>query len=115
MAMCRRGHRVGVGLVENMEQEKAEVARLWWMVARVGQDDSVALGQAGYAIAFVYRDLPSAKELAVALRVARAREMSVCVLNVRSRTMTYNKDRLPQCRLDRGSEPSVRPAARSSI
>jgi TolB-like protein/class 3 adenylate cyclase len=63
MAMCCHGHRVGFGLVENMEQEKAEVARLWRMVARVGHDDSVALGQAGFAIAFVYRDLPSAKEL----------------------------------------------------
>ena len=63
MAMCCHGHRVGFGLVENKEQEKAEVARLWRMVARVGKDDSVALGQAGYAVAFVYRDLPAAKEL----------------------------------------------------
>ncbi len=63
MSMCCHGHRVGFGLVENMDEEKAEVARLWRMVTRVGQDDSVALGQAGYAIAFVYRDLPAAKEL----------------------------------------------------
>lgn len=63
MAMCCHAHRAGFGLIENIEQEKAEVARLWRMVARVGQDDSVALGQAGWAIAFVHRDLPAAREL----------------------------------------------------
>lgn len=63
MAMCCHGHRAGFGLIKDIEQEKAEVARLWRMVLRVGQDDSVALGQAGWAIAFIHRDLPSARQL----------------------------------------------------
>jgi adenylate cyclase len=39
------------------------VTRLWRIVTRVGQEDGVALSHAAWAVAFVLRDLASAKQL----------------------------------------------------
>jgi TolB-like protein/class 3 adenylate cyclase len=63
MAMRCHAFRVSFGSFEDMAQEKSEVTRLWRMVARVGQDDGIALGLAGWAVAHVLRDLASATPL----------------------------------------------------
>jgi TolB-like protein len=55
--------RKGFGLVEDIEHERTEVTRLWRIVMRIGQDDGMALSQAAWAVAYVLRDLASAKRL----------------------------------------------------
>jgi adenylate cyclase len=63
MAMFCHANRVGWGLAEDIARERDEVTRLWRIVARVGSDDGVALAQAGWAVAYILRDLSSAKRL----------------------------------------------------
>jgi TolB-like protein/class 3 adenylate cyclase len=63
MAMFCRAGRFGYGSVKDLAREQSEVTRLWQMVARVGSDDDRALAAAGWAVAYVLRDLSSAKEL----------------------------------------------------
>jgi TolB-like protein len=55
--------RIAFDLVEDIEHERTEVTRLWRIVMRIGQDDGVALSQAAWAVAYVLRDLASAKRL----------------------------------------------------
>jgi TolB-like protein/class 3 adenylate cyclase/tetratricopeptide (TPR) repeat protein len=64
MAMICYANRLGYyGTVKELAREQSEVTRLWQMVARVGNDDGRALASAGWAVAYVLRDLSSAKEL----------------------------------------------------
>ncbi|SEP24144.1 adenylate cyclase [Rhodospirillales bacterium URHD0017] len=63
MALTCHVFRLDHGLAQDREQEKNEVTRLWRMVSRVGQDDSVALSHTAWAVARVLHNLPSAKEL----------------------------------------------------
>ena len=63
MAMFCHANRVGWGLAEDIARERDEITRLWRIVARVGNDDGVALAQAGWAVAYILRDLSSAKRL----------------------------------------------------
>jgi TolB-like protein len=63
MAMSCYANRVGYGTVTELAREQAEVTRLWQMVARVGNDDGRALAAAGWAVAYVLRDLSSANSL----------------------------------------------------
>jgi TolB-like protein len=63
MAMWCYANRIGFGAVADSAREKSEVMRLGGLVERVGQEDGVALGQAAWAVAYVLRDLPSAKRL----------------------------------------------------
>jgi adenylate cyclase len=63
MAMFCHANRIGFGLTEDLAYRRSEIARLWQIVARVGHDDSVALGQAAWAVALVLRDLSSARQL----------------------------------------------------
>ena len=61
--MFCHANRVGWGLAEDIARERDEITRLWRIVARVGNDDGVALAQAGWAVAYILRDLSSAKRL----------------------------------------------------
>jgi adenylate cyclase len=63
MTMYCHVNRVAFALVENIEHERSEVTRLLQIVIRVGQEDDVALSAAAYAVAYVLRDLASAKRL----------------------------------------------------
>jgi TolB-like protein len=63
MAMFCHANRVGFGLTKDIAHEREEVSRLWQIVARIGNDDGVAMAQAGWAVAYILRDLPSAKKL----------------------------------------------------
>src|SRR6476660_1409148 len=63
MAMVCHANRLTFGLADDRERERSEVTRLWQIVARVGNDDSRALASAGWAVAYVLRDLSSAKQL----------------------------------------------------
>jgi adenylate cyclase len=63
MTMWCHANRVGYGLVEDIERERNEVRRLWRIVMQVGQEDGVALSQAAWSVAYVLRDLGSAKLL----------------------------------------------------
>lgn len=64
MAMFCYANRLGYyGTADELARDQAEVRRLWQLVARVGNDDGRALAAAGWAVAYVLRDLSSAKEL----------------------------------------------------
>ena len=65
MAMHCHAHRFDLLLAEavDLEHRRSEISRLWQMVARVGQDDAVALGEAAWAVAYLLRDLSSARQL----------------------------------------------------
>jgi adenylate cyclase len=63
MAIFCHTNRVGFSLARDIDKEKCEVARLLEMIMRVGQDDGVAIGQAAFAVAYVLRDVVSAKRL----------------------------------------------------
>jgi TolB-like protein/class 3 adenylate cyclase/tetratricopeptide (TPR) repeat protein len=63
MTMWCRANRVAFGFVEDIEHERTEVTKLLQIVMRVGQEDGVALSGAAYAVAYVMRDLASAKRL----------------------------------------------------
>jgi len=62
MAMFCHGNRLGYG-VADATHERSEVSRLLQIVTRVGQEDGVALERAAFAMAYVLRDLSSAKQL----------------------------------------------------
>ena len=63
MAMYCHANRLGYGMASDAAHERSEISRLLQMVMRVGQDDGVALGQAAWAVAYVLRDLSSAKQM----------------------------------------------------
>jgi TolB-like protein/class 3 adenylate cyclase len=63
LAMFCHAQRLGFGSVRDLAREQSEVTRLWQMVTRVGNDDGRALAHAGWAVAYVLRDLSSAKQL----------------------------------------------------
>jgi adenylate cyclase len=63
MAIHCHALRVGWGVARDIEKEKSEVTRLLEMIMRVGQDDAVAMGHAAWAVAYVLRDIGSAKQL----------------------------------------------------
>jgi TolB-like protein len=63
LAMVCHAYRLGFGSVKDLARERNEVVRLWQIVARVGNDDGRALAAAAWAVAYMLRDLPSAKEL----------------------------------------------------
>ena len=71
MTMWCHANRVVYGLFEDIEHERSEVTRLWRIVMRIGEEDGVALSQAAWAVAYVLRDLASAKRL-----IDRAVELS---------------------------------------
>ena len=65
MAMHCHAHRFDLLLADaaDIARRRSEISRLWQMVARVGQDDGVALGEAAWAVAYLLRDLSSARQL----------------------------------------------------
>ncbi len=63
MTMSCHGSRSGFGLIEDIEHERTEVARLLQIVMRIGQDDGLALSHAAWPVAYILRDLTSAKRL----------------------------------------------------
>jgi adenylate cyclase len=63
MTMSCHVNRMGLGLVEDIEQARSEVTRLLQIVMRIGQEDDLVLSQAAWAVAYVLRDLASAKRL----------------------------------------------------
>jgi adenylate cyclase len=63
MAMLCHAQRAAFGTAKDMAQEKSEVARLWRIVTRVGQEDGVAIAHAAWAVAYVLRDIPAAKQM----------------------------------------------------
>jgi len=63
MAMYCHAQRLAFGVASDVTHERSEVSRLLQMVTRVGQEDGVALEKAAWAVAYVLRDLSSAKQL----------------------------------------------------
>jgi TolB-like protein/class 3 adenylate cyclase len=65
MAMHCHAHRFDLLLAEadDIAHRRNEISRLWPIVARVGQDDGVALCEAAWAVAYLLRDLLSARQL----------------------------------------------------
>jgi hypothetical protein len=63
MTMWCRATRLLYGVADDIERERREVARLWQIVTRVGQEDGVALSQASWAVASVLHDLASARQM----------------------------------------------------
>jgi TolB-like protein/class 3 adenylate cyclase len=65
MAMHCHAHRFDLLLAEadDIARRRSEISRLWPIVARVGQEDGVALGEAAWAVAYLLRDLSSARQL----------------------------------------------------
>jgi adenylate cyclase len=63
MTMWCHAIRLGAGLVEDIEYERSEVTRLLRIIVRVGQEDGMALSHAAWTVAYVLRDLSSAKQL----------------------------------------------------
>ena len=63
MAMYCHANRLGFGVASDVTHERSEISRLLQMVTRVGQEDGVALEKAAWAVAYVLRDLSSAKQL----------------------------------------------------
>jgi tetratricopeptide (TPR) repeat protein len=55
---------------------RSEIERLWRIVARIGNDDGVALAHAGWAVAYILRDLSSGKKL-----IDRALEINANIAN----------------------------------
>jgi TolB-like protein len=65
MAMHCHAHRFDLLLAEadDIAHRRSEISRLWQIVARVGHDDGVALGEAAWAVAYLLHDLSSARQL----------------------------------------------------
>jgi TolB-like protein/class 3 adenylate cyclase len=63
MEMFCHAQRLAFGLTSEVEAERKEVMGLWQIVSRVGNEDGVALAQAGWAVAYVLHDVSSAKAL----------------------------------------------------
>ena len=76
MIMFCHANRFAFGLAKDIAHEKNEISRLWQIVARIGNDDGIALSQAGWAVAYVLRDLPSGKKL-----IDRAVELNPNIAN----------------------------------
>jgi TolB-like protein/class 3 adenylate cyclase/Tfp pilus assembly protein PilF len=75
-AMVCRADRLSMGAIKDLAREKNEVRRLWRIVARIGNDDGRALAGAGWAVAFLLRDLQSGKEM-----IDRAIELNPNLVN----------------------------------
>jgi TolB-like protein/class 3 adenylate cyclase len=76
MSMFCHANRIGFGLTKDAAHERREVERLWRIVARIGNDDGVALAHAGWAVAYILRDLSSGKKL-----IDRALEINANIAN----------------------------------
>jgi TolB-like protein/class 3 adenylate cyclase len=63
MAIFCHTNRVGFSFARDTEREKREVTKLLQMIMRHGQDDGVAMAQAAWAVAYVLRDITSAKQM----------------------------------------------------
>ena len=63
MEMFCHAQRLAFGLMSDVEAARKEVTGLWQIVTRIGNEDGVALAQAGWAVAYVLRDVSSAKAL----------------------------------------------------
>jgi adenylate cyclase len=63
MEMFCHANRLGFGLASDVEAVRKEVRGLWRVITRIGNEDGVALAQAGWAVAYVLRDLSSAMAL----------------------------------------------------
>ena len=63
LAMVCYANRLTFGSAEKSQEDKNKLIELWQTVARIGSDDSRALAAAGWAVAYMLRDLSSAKEL----------------------------------------------------
>src|ERR1700730_3785710 len=63
MEMFCHAQRLAFGLMSDVEAARKEVMGLWQIVTRIGNEDGVALAQAGWAVAYVLRDVSSAKAL----------------------------------------------------
>jgi TolB-like protein len=63
MAIYCHTNRIGFSFARNLENEKTEIDHLLEMIMRVGQDDGVAIAHAAWTIAYVNRDIASAKRL----------------------------------------------------
>ncbi|MCW5745126.1 MAG: adenylate/guanylate cyclase domain-containing protein [Alphaproteobacteria bacterium] len=61
MAAACYAHRRGFGFADDTEQEKVKVVRLVEIAVRVCQEDAAALGDTAWAIAYILRDLATAK------------------------------------------------------
>jgi adenylate cyclase len=79
LAMICHANRLSFGSIKDLAREQSEVARLWRIVALVGNDDGRALAGAGWAVAYMLRDLPSAKEL-----IDRAVELNPNLVNAQA-------------------------------
>ncbi|WP_312016938.1 adenylate/guanylate cyclase domain-containing protein [Bradyrhizobium jicamae] len=78
-AMVCHANRLSFGSIKDLAREQSEVARLWRIVALVGNDDGRALAGAGWAVAYMLRDLPSGKEL-----IDRAVELNPNLVNAQA-------------------------------
>ena len=76
MSMFCHANRIGWGLTKDATYERSEIERLWRIVARIGNDDGVALAHAGWAVAYILRDLSSGKKL-----IDRALEFNANIAN----------------------------------
>jgi tetratricopeptide (TPR) repeat protein len=63
MAIFCHTNRIGFSFARDIDKEKDEIARLLEMIMRVGQDDGVAIAHAAWSVAYVSRDIASAKQL----------------------------------------------------
>jgi TolB-like protein/class 3 adenylate cyclase len=63
LAMECHAYRLGFGLAKDLAQERNEILRLWQIVERVGTDDGRALAATAWTVAYILRDLSSAKRL----------------------------------------------------
>jgi TolB-like protein/class 3 adenylate cyclase len=79
LAMTAHANRLSFGSVKDLARERNEVTRLWQNVARVGSDDGRALAAAAWSVAYVLRDLRSAKEL-----IDRAVELNPNLVNAQA-------------------------------
>lgn len=79
LAMACHANRRSFGSIKDLARAQSEVARLWRIVALVGNDDGRALAGAGWAVAYMLRDLPSAKEL-----IDRAVELNPNLVNAQA-------------------------------
>jgi adenylate cyclase len=63
MAIFCHTNRIGFSFARDLDKEQGEIARMLEMIMRVGQDDGVAIAHAAWAVAYVSRDIASAKRL----------------------------------------------------
>lgn len=63
MTLFCHTQRISFSFERDREQEKSEITRLIAMIMRVGQDDGVAIAHAAWTLAYVSRDITSAKRL----------------------------------------------------